>query len=107
MQPLDYTASPIFPKTNPSDPVYLDYNATTPVDPEVAKAMWPYMTQYFGNPSSGHIYGKRSFSGYVWYVVAKEGVEKARSSVAKMINAKPEEILFLSGGTCFLFNPHS
>ena len=36
MQPLDYTPSPIFPKTNPSDPIYLDYNATTPLDPEVA-----------------------------------------------------------------------
>ena len=63
MQPLDYTPSPIFPKTNPSDPIYLDYNATTPVDPEVAKAMWPFMTQYFGNPSSGHVYGKRLREG--------------------------------------------
>ena len=63
MQPLDYTPSSIFPKTNPSDPIYLDYNATTPVDPEVAKAMWPFMTQYFGNPSSGHVYGKRLREG--------------------------------------------
>ena len=63
MQPLDYTPSPIFSKTNPSDPIYLDYNATTPVDPEVAKAMWPFMTQYFGNPSSGHVYGKRLREG--------------------------------------------
>ena len=59
MQPLEYKASPIFPRTNPTDPIYLDYNATTPVDPEVAKAMWPFMTQYFGNPSSSHVYGKR------------------------------------------------
>ena len=59
MQPLEYKASPIFPRTNPTDPIYLDYNATTPVDPEVAKAMWPFMTQYFGNLSSSHVYGKR------------------------------------------------
>ena len=63
MQPLEYAPSPIFPKTNPSDPIYLDYNATTPVDPEVAKAMWPFMTQYFGNPSSGHVYGQRLREG--------------------------------------------
>ena len=48
----------IFPRSSPSDPIYLDYNATTPVDPEVAKAMWPFMTKYFGNPSSSHIYGR-------------------------------------------------
>ena len=58
MQPIDYKLSPIFPKSSPSDPLYLDYNATTPVDPEVAKAMWPYMTTYFGNPSSYHMYGQ-------------------------------------------------
>ena len=55
------TYSSIFPKTVPEDPIYLDYNATTPVDPEVAKAMWPYMTQYFGNPSSSHVYGKCTY----------------------------------------------
>lgn len=59
MNPIDYSVTPIFPRTNPEDPIYLDYNATTPIDPEVAKAMWPYMTQYFGNPSSNHVYGKR------------------------------------------------
>lgn len=60
MNPIDYSVTPIFPRTTPEDPIYLDYNATTPVDPEVAKAMWPYMTKYFGNPSSNHVYGKRT-----------------------------------------------
>ena len=101
MQPLEYTASPIFPRTNPTDPLYLDYNATTPVDPEVAKAMWPYMTQFFGNPSSNHVYGRCVFVLIRWFLVAKEGVEKARESIGQMINAEPSEILFLSGGTPF------
>ena len=39
-------------------PIYLDYNATTPVDPRVAEAVWPYLTQHFGNPSSDHAYGR-------------------------------------------------
>jgi cysteine desulfurase len=42
------------------DPIYLDYNATTPIDPQVADAMLPYLHQHFGNPSSGHIYGTRA-----------------------------------------------
>ena len=40
------------------DPVYLDYNATTPIDPQVAQAMLPYVHQYYGNPSSGHQFGQ-------------------------------------------------
>ncbi len=70
-------------------PVYLDYNATTPIDSEVAEAMMPYMEQYFGNPSSLHWYGIQS----------KKAVQKARSQVALLLNCKPEEIIFTSGGT--------
>jgi len=70
-------------------PVYLDYNATTPVDREVAKAMMPYMEQLFGNPSSLHWYGIQS----------KKAVEKARGQVADLLDCKPGEIVFTSGGT--------
>jgi cysteine desulfurase len=70
-------------------PIYLDYNATTPVDHAVTKAMLPYLGAYFGNPSSNHAYGRQS----------KEAVEHARTQVAKLIGAKPEEIVFTSGGT--------
>lgn len=70
-------------------PVYLDYNATTPIDREVAEAMRPYMEQYFGNPSSLHWYGIQS----------QKAVQKARSQVAHLLNCKPEEIIFTSGGT--------
>lgn len=70
-------------------PIYLDYNATTPVAPEVAEAMRPYLLEHFGNPSSGHSYG----------VSAHDAVGKAREQVAAMLNAKPGEILFTSGGT--------
>ncbi len=71
------------------NPIYLDYNATTPVDPEVAKAMLPYLTDYFGNPSSTHEYG----------IITKNAVEKARMQIALLLNCKPNEIVFTSGGT--------
>jgi cysteine desulfurase len=70
-------------------PIYLDYNATTPVDPLVLEAMLPFFKEYFGNPSSSHSFGKS----------AKEAVEKAREQVAKLIGAEPHEIVFISGGT--------
>jgi cysteine desulfurase len=70
-------------------PIYLDYNATTPVDPRVAKAMTPYLGDHFGNPSSPHPYG----------VTAKRAVESAREQVAALLGARPEEIVFTSGGT--------
>ena len=70
-------------------PVYLDYNATTPIGREVAEAMRPYMEQYFGNPSSLHWYGIQS----------QKAVQKARGQVAHLLNCKPEEIIFTSGGT--------
>ena len=70
-------------------PIYLDYNATTPIDPAVLKAMLPFFKEHFGNPSSGHYYGKS----------AKEAVNKAREQIAKLIGAQTSEILFTSGGT--------
>jgi cysteine desulfurase len=70
-------------------PVYLDHNATTPVDPGVLKAMLPYLRDDFGNPSSAHAYGVR----------AREAVEAARAEVAALIGATPDEIVFTSGGT--------
>jgi len=71
------------------NPIYLDYNATTPLDPAVVEAMLPYLRQHFGNPSSSHTFGK----------TAHEAVEKARKQVAELIGAQPNEILFTSGGT--------
>ena len=70
-------------------PIYLDYNATTPVDPEVAKEMIPYIESFYGNPSSSYSIGRSN----------KEAVEKARVQVAKLINCQPEEIYFTSCAT--------
>jgi cysteine desulfurase len=70
-------------------PIYLDYNATTPVDPAVLDAMLPYLRGEFGNPSSAHGLGRR----------AHDAVEAARAEVAALIGAGPDEIVFTSGGT--------
>jgi cysteine desulfurase len=70
-------------------PIYLDHNATTPVAPEVADAMDRVSRTRFGNPSSGHVYGR----------AAREVVERAREEVARLLGARPEEVLFTSGGT--------
>jgi cysteine desulfurase len=70
-------------------PIYLDYNATTPLDPAVVEAMRPYLTTHFGNPSSTHLYGK----------TAHDAVERARQQVADLIGAQPDEIVFTGGGT--------
>ena len=71
------------------NPIYLDYNATTPISKEVADAMRPYLDEYFGNPSSSHSYGLQT----------KRAVEKARKQIAKLINCDSSEIVFTSGGT--------
>ncbi|SCH09223.1 cysteine desulfurase NifS [Romboutsia sp. 1001713B170207_170306_H8] len=69
--------------------IYMDYSATTPVKKEVVDAMMPYLTDYFGNASSFHSFGRE----------AKEALDKARSQVASLINANPNEIYFTAGGT--------
>ena len=70
-------------------PVYLDYNATTPVDPEVVKEMIPYIESHYGNPSSSYSIGRSN----------KEAIEKARGQVAELISCEPEEIYFTSCAT--------
>ena len=62
-------------------PIYLDYNATTPVDPPVADAIEPYLREQFGNPSSKHVYGRQ----------AHDAVEWSRAQIATLIGAQPDE----------------
>lgn len=70
-------------------PIYLDYNATTPIAREVAEAMTPYLYEHFGNPSSSHPYG----------ATTKRAVETARAQVADLLRCRPGEVIFTSGGT--------
>jgi len=69
--------------------IYLDYNATTPLDPSVVESMKPALSHLFGNPSSSHLPG----------IEARKLVENARAQVAGLLNCQPEEIVFTSGGT--------
>ena len=71
------------------EPIYLDHNATTPLHPAVLEAMIESLQEHWGNPSSGHIHGRR----------AKAAMEEARAEVAALIGARPGEIIFTSGGT--------
>jgi cysteine desulfurase len=70
-------------------PLYLDYNATTPVDPSVVEAMLPYLKEHWGNPSSAHVYGK----------TAHAAVETARGQLAALLGAEPDEVVFTGGGS--------
>lgn len=70
-------------------PIYLDYNATTPVDPRVRAAVLPYLGDQFGNPSSSHAFGRS----------AGAAVERARRQVAELLGCAPEEVLFTGGGS--------
>ena len=69
--------------------VYLDYSATTPTDPRVVEAMQPYFSEVFGNASSAHSYGRK----------AERAIKQARATVAELLNCKPDEIIFTSGGS--------
>lgn len=69
--------------------IYLDYNATTPIDPQVAEAMLPFIYENYGNPSSSHALGQ----------TAKQAVEQARTQVADLLGCSAAEILFTSGGS--------
>ncbi|KRT65012.1 MAG: cysteine desulfurase NifS, cysteine desulfurase [Candidatus Dadabacteria bacterium CSP1-2] len=69
--------------------VYLDYNATTPIDPRVFEAMIPYMKEEFGNPSSIHSYGR----------AGKAALDNSREQIAELLGARPKEIVFTSGGS--------
>ena len=73
----------------PQRRIYLDYAATTPLDPRVVEAMLPFLTDHFGNPSSLHATGRR----------ARRAIEDAREQIAQMLSCQPTEILFTSGGT--------
>ena len=64
--------------------IYLDHAATTPLRPEVLDVMLPYLTEHFGNPSSLHATGRR----------ARHGLDEARETVARILGAKPREIVF-------------
>jgi len=70
-------------------PIYLDNAATTPLDKEVLEVMLPYMTQHYGNPSSIHAHGRE----------VRAAIEKARKSIADLLNTSPSELFFTSGGT--------
>src|SRR5437763_7988093 len=69
--------------------IYFDYNATTPLDPQVREAMLPYLGEIFGNPSSVHHVGRR----------ARSLLDAARDRVAQVWSCKPSEVVFTSGGT--------
>ena len=71
-------------------PIYLDYSATTPVDPRVAQKMIPYLTEHFGNPASrSHSFGWDS----------EKAVEEARANVAALVHCDPKELVWTSGAT--------
>ena len=72
-----------------SERIYLDYAATTPLDPRVLEAMTPYLTENFGNPNSVHSLGR----------AARKAIDRAREKIAQLLNCQPSEIVFTSGGT--------
>ena len=92
MPPIEsnfFLASLCYPQAVMASRIYLDYNATTPVDPAVLEAMLPFFSGDFGNAASIHTTGQK----------ARSAVETAREQVAALINAHPQEIIFTSGGT--------
>src|ERR1700704_6266069 len=87
--PLAVQQAQAYPDSTAMHRVYLDHNATTPVEPGVLQAMLPYLSGEFGNAASIHTFGQR----------ARGAVETAREQVAALIGARPQEIVFTSGGT--------
>jgi cysteine desulfurase len=81
--------TPRHPGLSNGRPIYLDYNATTPIDPRVVEAALPYLTEHFGNPSSTHDYG----------LAPRKAMGQARGEVADLLGANPEEIVFTAGGS--------
>ena len=79
----------MLPKIKSTRQVYLDYAATTPLDPRVKKAMEPFWREKFGNPTSLYKKGRE----------AAEAIGSARKNIAQLINSRPEEIIFTAGGT--------
>src|SRR3954469_16594432 len=77
-------------ETTPHFPIYMDYGATTPVDPRVVDAIVPWLREHFGNPAS---------RSHAWGWEAEAAVEKARQQVADLIGADPREIVWTSGAT--------
>ena len=71
------------------DPIYLDYNATTPIDPRVGEAMIPFIRKHYGNPSSSHVLG----------AATRQAVDRARKQVSEMLGCGVEEVIFTSGGS--------
>ena len=71
------------------NPIYLDYNGTTPIDPQIAESMAPFINEHFGNPSSSHYFGSEP----------RSALDKARGQVANMLGCQPHEVIFTSGGT--------
>jgi cysteine desulfurase len=72
-----------------TDFIYLDYNATTPVDPRIVDVMLPYFTSLYANSGSSHLFG----------LTVKEAVEGAAEQIAKLISASPKELIYTSGAT--------
>ena len=90
MNAPEKNVAPLHFETAPHFPIYMDYSATTPIDPRVADKMIPYLREQFGNPASrSHMYG--------W--TAEKAVEEARGHVAALVNADPREIIWTSGAT--------
>jgi cysteine desulfurase len=85
----DQAAAPNLEENIMTTPIYLDYNATTPIDPAVADAMEPYLRDQFGNPSSDHAYGYRT----------RAALQTAREQLAALLDAAPEEVVFTGGGS--------
>jgi len=75
--------------TSSMRPIYLDHNSTTPIDVRVLEAMLPYFREGYGNPSSAHASGRQ----------ARRALENARETVARLLDAQPDEVIFTSGAT--------